>query len=354
MAYRDYQAYSFGTCLPHGNAQMWSWDKQASHTHCRFSHRDELQVKKVLSRRKVIFIGDSMTRNLYHASLRVMGITGSGAYDATLPKHQDVSILPWESTPVVFKWAPLAIDQLAILKEINDKSTEGDENLAQDLIVLGGGAWDRLHVYATDEDRKSHAATLKELSAEMQRSQQQQHAAVVWEDMEARRASYAENGVLDASSFVIDGPAFTASRVSESFDGVHYPPQIYDAGAQILFNSLDWLLKPPELETMTPPRIGKMSNPILGFMMLVLVCIGLFSFDGFLGFTYLASAFVKGLKPHELNREAFHSSGTSDKEQDNLLRSRLAKSKALKGKRAPPKAKTSGNLDAEMSALLGR
>lgn len=382
MAYRDYKVYSFGTCLPHGNAQMWSWDKQASHTHCRFSHRDELQVKKVLSRRKVIFIGDSMTRNLYHASLRIMGIAGSGAYDATLPKHQDVSMLPWESTPVVFKWAPLAIDQLAILKEINDKSTEGDGNLAQDLIVLGGGAWDRLHVYATDEDRKSHAATLKELSAEMQRSQQQQHAAVVWvipttinspalnteekrdhmreEDMEAMRAVYAQNGVLDASSFVIDGPAFTASRVSESFDGVHYPPQIYDAGAQILFNSCDWLLQPQELEPMTPPRIGKMSNPILGFMMLVLVCIGLLTFDGLLGFTYIASAFVKGLKPHELNREASHSpnkmrqTDTLDQEQDDLLRRRLAKLKGLKGKRAPPKAKSSGNLDAEMSALLGR
>jgi len=72
--------------------------------------------------------------------------------------------------------------------------------------------------------------------------------------------------------------------------------------------------------------------------------------------------FVKGLKPHELNREAFHSSdrmrltdSASDQEQDNLLRRRLAKSKAMKGKRAPPpKAKSSGNLDAEMSALLGR
>ena len=376
MAYREYQISSFGACLPHGNSQIWTWEKQPSHTHCRFGHRDETQVKKVLNNRKVIFIGDSMTRNLYSASLRVMGVAGSGAYDATLPKHQDITSIPWGTSPVVFKWAPLAVDQLAILKEVNDKSIEG--NVSFDLIVLGGGAWDRLHVYATDEDRQSHAASLKELSAEMRWSQQQHHAAVVWfipttinspalnteekrdhmreEDMEAMRAVYAKNGVLSASSFVLDGPTFTASRVSESFDGVHYPPQVYDAGAQILMNALDWLLSAQDAEPGTPPQIGKMSNPTLGLMILVLVLVGLLAFDGFLGFTYLASAFVKGLKPHELHIQAFSPSKKSSREElseepDSLLRRRLAKAKARK---RAPKAKTSGNLDSEIAELIGR
>ncbi|KAL7496875.1 hypothetical protein ACHAWT_004974 [Skeletonema menzelii] len=377
MAYRENHVSSFGMCLPHGNANIWAWDKQPSHTHCRFGNRDEMQVKKVLNNRKVVFIGDSMTRNLYHASLRMMGITGSGAYDATLPKHQGITNLLWGKTPVLFKWAPLAVDQFSILKEVNDNFGEG--NRAPDLIVLGGGAWDRLHVYATDEDRQSHAATLKDLSAEMLRAQQQ-NAAVVWfipttinslalnteekrdhmreEDMEAMRAVYAKNGVLSASSFVLDGPTFTASRVSESFDGVHYPPQIYDAGAQILANALDWLIPPNQEEPVIPPQIGKMSNPMLGFMMLVLVGIGLFTFDGFLGFTYLASAFVKGLKPHELFRQALRSKKSGHEEvsdpdanSNSLLRSRLEKAKARK---RPPKAKTSGNLDSEIAALIGR
>lgn len=380
MAYRDYQVSSYGTCMPHGNSLIWAWKKQPNHAHCRFGYRDELQVQKFLNSRKVIFIGDSMTRNLYYASLRVMGVAGSGAYDATLPKHQDINSIPWGTTTVFFKWAPLAVDQLAMLKEINDKSMKGSGLRTYDLIVLGGGAWDRLHVYATDEDRQSHAATLKELSMEMQRSQQQQHAAVVWfipttinsaalnteekrdhmreEDMEAMRAVYARNGVLGASSFVIDGPAFTASRVSESFDGVHYPPQVYDAGAQILMNALDWLLQPRELEPLKAPQTGKMSNPTLGFMMIVLVGIGLLAFDGFLGFTYLASAFVKGLKPHELCRELHsakktrHDDEPSDPEPNNLLlRRRLAKAQASK---RLPKAKTSANFDSEIAALIGR
>lgn len=44
---------------------------------------------------------------------------------------------------------------------------------------MGGGAWDRLHVYATDEDRQSHATTLKDLAHEMLRSQKL-GVPVVW------------------------------------------------------------------------------------------------------------------------------------------------------------------------------
>ena len=149
------------------------------------------------------------------------------------------------------------------------------------------------------------SATLLELGYEMRKSQEF-GAAVVWfvpttinsgalnteekrdhmreEDMEAMRTAYSRNGILNSASFVIDGPSFTRSRVSESSDGVHYPIQVYSAGAQILFNALDWLLPPGDVVHVVPPRIGKMANPKLGLGMLLLVLIGLFCFDGFLGF----------------------------------------------------------------------
>ena len=188
-----------------------------------------------------------MTRYLYHASMRAMGIKESGAYDATGPRHADIYNTLWEyETPINFRWAPLAADQLAALKKINSRASETEDIRRPDLIVLGGGAWDRLHVYATDEDRQSHAVTLKELGREMVKAREH-GAAVVWfipttinspalnteekrdhmreEDMEALRAVYARNGILSSSSFVIDGPAFTRSRVAESYDGVHYPIQ---------------------------------------------------------------------------------------------------------------------------------
>ena len=54
-----------------------------------------------------------------------------------------------------------------------------------------------------------------------------------------------------------------------------------------------------------PPRIGKMANPVLGLMMLILVAIGLVAFDGFLGFSYLASLFVSDIMPKQLEEEAY-------------------------------------------------
>ncbi|KAL7542583.1 hypothetical protein ACHAXR_012101 [Thalassiosira sp. AJA248-18] len=386
MAYRDFGVASYGTCAPHAGSYVWAWKEQPSRTRCRFGHRNEAKLEKSLNGREVVYIGDSMTRYLYHASMRAMGVAESGAYDATGPKHADIDNTLWGTTPINFKWAPLAVDQLSVLKKVNRLASDGTENRPPELIVLGGGAWDRLHVYSTDEDRQSHAATLKELGQEMQKAQEEYGAAVAWfiptiinsqalnteekrdhmreEDMEAMRAVYAHNGILSSSSFVIDGPAFTNSRVAESYDGVHYPIQVYDAGAQILFNALDWLLPPGMEDPVTPPRIGKMANPMLGLLMLVLVTIGLVCFDGFLGFSYLASIFVKGVSPHDLYEEAFsvlHKQigvpspdefgsppETSDGQQHNT-RSRKKKSKSRRSKSKP----SSGDVDEEIAALIG-
>ncbi|EJK76580.1 hypothetical protein THAOC_01646 [Thalassiosira oceanica] len=327
MAYRDHRAEIFGTCAPHGNSFIWAWKK----SRCRFGHRSEAMVRRVLQGRNVVFIGDSMTRYVYHATMRGLGIPKSGEYDATGPKHADIYNTLWGTTAVNFKWAPLATDQLGALEEVNRKATEeinqADDHPVPDLIFLGGGAWDRLHVYATDEDRRSHSSTLKQLAFEMQRARDEYSAAVVWfipttinsqalnteekrdhmreEDMEAMRAVYSRNGILSSSSFVIDGPAFTSSRVGESYDGVHYPIQVYSAGAQILFNALDWLLPPGYDEQRMPPRVGKMADPVLGFFMIVLVLIGLVGFDSFLGFSYLSSLFVRNIMPMDLYEESF-------------------------------------------------
>jgi len=383
MAYRDYGADAYGSCAPHGVSYVWAWTQQPPRTHCRFSHRDEEKMKKMLNRRKVVFIGDSMTRYLYHSTVRALGIEGSGAYDATGPKHADIHHTLWETTPVTFRWAPLATDQLNILKEYNKISSagEGYENLGPDLIVLGGGAWDRLHLYATDEDRQSHAATLKDLGYEMQKAQRDGGSAVVWfipttinskalnteekrdhmreEDMEAMRAVYARNGILASSSFVIDGPSFTASRVKESYDGVHYPPHVYDAGAQILFNAIDWLLPAGGVvDPIIPPRAGKMANPTLGVMILVFIAMGLFCFDGFLGFSYLAAIFVKGVMPLRLYEEAFSTlhkkiglvgadvEGTPSGSARSSQRRLHHQSGSRAGRRV-------GSVDEEIAALLG-
>jgi len=108
-AYRDSGVASYGTCAPHGHGHVWGWKETQSSSRCRFVPRNKARLKSALNRRRVVFIGDSMTRNLYHAALRGMGVEGSGAYDATLPKHADILNTLWGTTPVTFKcrhWRP--------------------------------------------------------------------------------------------------------------------------------------------------------------------------------------------------------------------------------------------------------
>ena len=129
------------------------------------------------------------------------------------------------------------------------------------------------------------------------------------DSLEDMRRMYAELGVESSVSFVLDGPSFTHGRVTDSFDGVHYPPDVYDAGAQILFNALDWLMVNEITipEGFYTPMPGSFSNTYLGLMMLCFALIGLFFFDGYFGFSYLAQFFVRNhsVLPNELYDDAF-------------------------------------------------
>jgi len=110
------------------------------------------------------------------------------------------------------------------------------------------------------------------------------------------RQMHDDLGINAAAAFVLDGLSLTKDQTERSFDGIHYPPQIYDVGAQILMNSLDWLV--PTTERLYPinefkPNPGSMANPALGLMVLCCLIIGLLFFDGYLGFSYLASALMQ-------------------------------------------------------------
>jgi len=329
-AYRKYDAAGFSTCGSSGGSYIWAWNATDPSTYCRFARRDSKQLKKTLHKRRLLFIGDSMTRNMYHAMLRALGVKGSGAYDATGPKHADISN-EVGTVNVDFQWAPFASDQLEAFRSLNQKLAEGTEweRGFPDLIVVGGGAWDRLHRFSTEEDQETLKVKLRELKRGIGTMIQEGGAPVAWlvpttvndqalnteekrdhmteMDMEDMRGIYADIGLLSVSSFVVEGPAFSRARVKESYDGVHYPSQVYDAGAQILSNSFDWLLPEREdtAEDFVPMQPGMMASPYFGLMMLCFVFVGLFLFDGFMGFSCLASICVSGVLPHDLYEEAF-------------------------------------------------
>jgi N-acetylneuraminate 9-O-acetyltransferase len=318
-AYREHGVLSLGTCAGGLQTTAWGWKAPEPWMHCRFARREAKAIQKDLAHRKIVFVGDSGVRNIYHAFGRAMGVVDAGNFNNTMEKHADHERTV-ANTKLEFKWAALAAEQVEKLKSL----VGADPNI--DTVVLGGGAWDGLHAYSTEDEKQALAKTADEL-AKLMRQTRDSGVPVVWmtpptinsfalsdekkgkireEQVEEIRALYRSKNVNEAASFVLDGPAFTKDRVLESYDGVHYPFAVYEAGAQILLNAEDWLL--PDKDTsdpFTPPQPGKMADPILGVMMLCFVAMGLFFFDGFMGVSYLASLFVPAVTPALLYEEAF-------------------------------------------------
>lgn len=312
------------TCNSQNIVQMWGWHEQDPSTHCRFKQRDAKSLKQYLKGRKILFAGDSETRYLYHSFCRQLGKKDAGAYDAAQEKHQNIE-LNIDGIDVNFVWAGYASE----LAQASQNVAKLASTSSPDVVVFGGGAWDRLWEYDTDQKRaqvKSHLSSL----AESMKQVKQNGVPVVWvtpttinsaalpseekrsnineEEMEKFRKVQSDAGVESSATFVIDGPGFTSSRVEESFDGVHYPHQVYSAGAQILANALDWLFPGPlPLKPKDPPTPGAMAHSKLGFIMLIFVAFGVFGFDGFLGFSYLAGIFYRDFTPVRLYHEAFSS-----------------------------------------------
>jgi hypothetical protein len=327
LAFRNQAIQNFATCGPSGSGYMWGWEVSAFSAKCRFTQRNAKEMKKKLSHRRIGFVGDSMTRNLYHAFSRILGMNDAGLYDTNGPKHSNIT-RSIDHTDFEFKWAPFVSDQVELLKEMNGDAMKWDVS-SYDLVLVGGGAWDRLHRYrfGNNEEKEALSDSLSELVEQMSYmkefgipivwmtpttintpalNSQEKRDYMTEDDMNDMRNIYEQLGVTQAASFVLNGPSFSEGRVKESFDGVHYPPDVYSAGAQIFANALDWLLPTQQGdEKLVPPEPGKMARPFLGCIMLCLCFIGLFCFDGFLGFSYAACFIVKDVLPNDLYLEAF-------------------------------------------------
>jgi hypothetical protein len=322
VSYREFGVGSIGTCSQQNPSYAWGWKTAPPSSHCRFTHRDSKSLLKALNHRNVTFIGDSVIRHLYHSACRQMGDTTAGAYNTSGGKWTDFS-RQYGKASLEFRWAPYTSNQTDVMRRVLEDTQKPD------LIVLGGGAWDRLNKYRTKDELEFLRNDVQSLVKEMERVQKD-GVPLVWSvpttmntwalpseekrenikevDIAAVRELFKDAGIHKVSSFVLDGPSYTADRVTESYDGVHYPLSVYDGGAQILANAMDWLL--PERDTSDPftaPRPGKMAKPFYGLVMLAFVLVGLLFFDGFLGASYLAALFVPSIMPSRLFEEAFGS-----------------------------------------------
>ena len=310
-------------CSESKTTLQWTWDANSQHMYCGYHHHNDLEVKEKLQGKRVVLIGDGSVRSLFQSLCRLMGDYSAGGSGGVTHSHSD-AMKRYGSTTLEYKWAPLSIDIVTKLKSLQSAAPMKQPSL----IIAGGGAWeDKLHLSVTDEDPQSHQETVLKLV----RSLSAVNLPVVWftpptintqalnsddkrtqmseEKMAEMRQMYMELGVPSSVSFVLDGPSFTFERVSESFDGIHYPAAIYDAGAQILFNALDWIIPNSKSVTINSylPKPGSLGNAMLGLMMICIALIGLFFFDGYFGISYLAQAVVMNntISPGELYDDAF-------------------------------------------------
>lgn len=315
-------------CSALNTTEQWAWPENK----CGFHYHSRTEVQLKLEEKRIVFIGDSSVRNLYHSLCRFAGDLSAGGYEGTSTSHSDASTLIG-STSLEFKWAPLSVDITTKIRGIK-ASLSTEREGGPDIIIAGGGVWDKLHLSVTDEDQSSQEETIKTLAFELKSMRKLSGASVVWfvppiintvalnsdekraqiseGNVDEMRRMYAELGVPQSASFVLDGPHFTQDRVSDSFDGVHYPSPVYDAGSQIVLNALDQLWGGDDANAFITtrtylPATSSLINPYLGLMMLCFVVIGLFYFDAYFGVGFVSIFFVKNvsLSPSELYKDAF-------------------------------------------------
>lgn len=305
--------------------EQWAWSDN-----CGFHYQSSKELQLKLQEKRIILIGDSSVRNLYHSLCRLTGDLNAGGYEGTSSSHSD-ALTSFGSTSLEFKWAPLSVDIITKIKSMKTSLATESEG-GPDLIIAGGGVWDKLHLSVFDEDQSSHEEVVKTLASELKSMRKIFETRVVWfvppiintmvlnseekraqiseGNVEEMRRMYSELGVPQSASFVLDGPVLTQDRVVDSFDGVHYPNDVYDAGCQIILNALDLLWGDKNIDITIRshlPGTSSLKNQYLGLMMLCFVLIGLFYFDGYFGLGYLAQFFVKetSVSPSELYKDAF-------------------------------------------------
>jgi len=320
QAFREHGVDSLGTCSAVTDTFVWGWKSTPSSSLCRIAPRDKKSLLKTLSHRRIVFIGDSTVRHVYYSLCRLLGSADAGMYDTGIERHADFQET-FGKTTVEFKWSPFAPDVNAKLQQVAGTKS--------DVVVLGGGAWDRLHSYDNQTSIEKFKSDVKVLADTLSRVTTKEMSSV-WivpttintpalsdsinkkkenikeAQLAEIRALYGDSGVLDAATFVLDGPSFTTRRVAESHDGVHYPLSVYDAGSQILANAFDWLLSDKEInDPFSPKQPGSMAKPFLGLMVLGFSFMALFLFDGFLGASYIAAIFVPSVMPIRLYHDGF-------------------------------------------------
>lgn len=284
----------------------WVWD-DVNTAVCQLHHIDAIEGSNIFKNKRVIFIGDSTVRSVYHQFNRLIDVAGRYSQPLEVDKHSDMEYsVPGTNTVVEFKWAPFISNITHILKAKQNG----------DLCVAGGGLWDALH----NRDRSKYVKHLANLSEFLEASEREMASQLVWilplpvidaklntDDKRAYmtetiadiyRSEFKTSGVYDDVFATIDSSNITRGREDTSIDGVHYSPDVYAVIAELvanIYNAHHSVQLPSVSGTSKYSNpfphgkpTGSMSSPVYGAIVLSFAAIMLFSWDSFLGVGFLS------------------------------------------------------------------
>jgi hypothetical protein len=123
-----------------GGNDQWQWTPAGAEAeHCHLHTHSAAEMSSLFRDKKVIFVGDSMVRNTFHAFIKT--IEPGYTRHLTINKHEDMIYhVNGSGTTVSFKWSPYVREVANVVQTINKKNGEEEAHL----VVLGGGLWDAL------------------------------------------------------------------------------------------------------------------------------------------------------------------------------------------------------------------
>lgn len=277
-------------------SDSWAWD--GSSVDCPIAKITNTRAKPIFSGKRIVFVGDSMVRNVYHEFNKIIDPKYKPVINATIKHINLTKKFPAAGNATVsFIWAPFTQNATDYLRAASATVRPFD------CLVLGLAAWDALYTRSVD----SYVSNLNTISSFMSTEPgvvnvwlqptsivdaklptTEKQAYLTEKTMSTYRSTFQNSVLFQKMHAVLDPTTVSKGRETNSMDGIHYGEEVYAVIAQMVANAYSLhfpkLLKPKVTPKFGAPKpTGSMSFPIAGAAVLVVSAIMLFSFDSFFG-----------------------------------------------------------------------
>ena len=333
-------------------SSSWEWVTDLS---CPFHRISVTEGMQLFKSKRVLFLGDSQIRNVYHAFNKMVS---RDYVENSVVRHGDLSNQDEKTNLAVdFKWAPFLYNVTSSLTEnclsLSDKA---------DFYVIGATLWDVLHSQNVNLYQQEIQNFIKAVESCGAAKTNKVKGKVIWLSattiVDARLTTPEKQSFMTESQVdvfrraadvvnlrevvtaVINPANVTRGKEETALDGVHYSTDVYNVLAEIIanvFSADNGLVASKGKSVKKNPfpdgkPTGSMSDPKLGFYVLLLSAVMIFGWDSWLGIG-MVSLWLFGIKPDwerayralldsimpEKNKEVEKEAGEREEERESLI-----------------------------------